>query len=295
MNLTNVHNLPSALLRAITSDPYTKGKSDYSVTELLQPPRIRALKIKHKDEIVEDAGDRIWSLLGQAVHSILERASDEKTAIAEKRYFAKFGSHIVSAQIDTLELDGAVLSDFKVTTSWKFLGNKPPPEDYVAQLNMQAEIMRSNGIIANELRIVGILRDWNMREARSNPDYPQFQVAVMPIPMWSRAKTIDFIMDRIQLHFAAESIMRGAAEGTLPLCTKEERWATDDKYAVMKGTNKRAVKLCDSLTEAQDYISNGSGDRVETRAGESRRCSSYCHVNKWCDWYQKQQTKGVEL
>lgn len=286
MNLTNKYNLPDALFRAVRNDSYSKGTSDFSVTELLQPPRIRALKIRHKDEIVDDVGDRIWSLLGQAVHTILERASDNNKAISETRYFAKFGSHVVSAQIDSLELSSGVLSDYKVTTAWGFLSNREPKPEYVAQLNMQLELMRSNGLDALGLQIVGILRDWQIREARSNPDYPQFQVAVLSIPIWPRAKTIDFIMERIDRHLAADV--------ALPNCTDEERWASPNKFAVMKGTNKRAVKLCDSLSEAQDYISNGSGDRVEMRKGEARRCRDYCNISKWCDQYQQTLKQGVE-
>lgn len=286
--ITNIRGLPDALVRAITADPYTKGKSDFSVTELLQPPRLRALKLKHKDEIVEDAGDRIWSLLGQAVHTILERANDDKKAIAEKRYFSKFGNHVVSAQIDSLELDGAHLQDYKVTSVWKFIGNKPPPEEYVAQLNMQSEILRDNGIIAQDLSIVGILRDWNLRESKENENYPKFQVAVMSIPLWSRAKTIEFIMNRIALHLAAEA--------ELPQCTAQDRWASEDRFAIMTAGKKRAVKIVDSMPEAHDYIRNMNlpSFRIESRPGVSRRCENYCVAKPFCHQYQQTLKQGAE-
>lgn len=276
--MTNKLSLPQAIVDAISNDQYERGDCHFSCTELLQPPRIRTLKIKHAHEITEDVSERIWSLLGQSVHSILERANNPDNAISEKRYFSKFGQYTVSAQIDSLDLRSGTLTDFKTTSVWKFLKNKPPPDEYVQQVNIQSEILRSNGLEVNALQIVGILRDWQIREAKNNPDYPQFQVAVQQIPMWSRAKTIDFIFDRINKHLDAEI--------NLPECSASERWAKDSKFAVMKGTNKRAVKLCDSLGEAEDYISNGSGDRIELRPGEVRRCENYCVVAPFCDQYK---------
>ena len=44
MILTNKHNLPEAIVAAIMNDSYTKGDADISVTELLSPPQLRALR-----------------------------------------------------------------------------------------------------------------------------------------------------------------------------------------------------------------------------------------------------------
>ena len=40
--ITNVLNLPEAIVRAVTRDTYSKGQAEFSVTELLLPPRVRA-------------------------------------------------------------------------------------------------------------------------------------------------------------------------------------------------------------------------------------------------------------
>lgn len=285
MKITNNLGLAQAIVRAVTNDPYNRGKCDFSITELLLPPRIRALRIKHDGEITEDASDRIWSLLGQSIHTILERSNNPDNAISEKRYFAQFGKHTVSAQIDSLELTSSVLRDFKTTTAYKFKSNQPPPADYIAQLNGQLEILRRNDLNARELEITGILRDWSMREAKADPNYPQFQVARMPIEMWSREETSGFIENRIALHLKAME--------SLPLCSEEEKWSTPHKFAIMKGTARRAMKLVDSMPEALDYIHNIPGTRIEARRGESRRCESYCNVNKFCTTYQQSINQGV--
>lgn len=74
MNLSNLKGYPQALYDAIKNDSYSKGDADFSITELLKPARQRALQIKHAHEIEEDVEDRIYTLVGQVGHLILERA-----------------------------------------------------------------------------------------------------------------------------------------------------------------------------------------------------------------------------
>ena len=73
MKYTNKLNLPQPLVSAIVNDKYDSGTSDISVTSLLKPYQLRALE-RHHDKLTEDIADRIWSLLGQVIHGILERA-----------------------------------------------------------------------------------------------------------------------------------------------------------------------------------------------------------------------------
>ena len=75
MKYTNKHDIPKEIIRAIENDQYDKGDSLISVTGLLQPPRIRLLNKEHQEELVEDYSDQIWKILGQSVHTILERAN----------------------------------------------------------------------------------------------------------------------------------------------------------------------------------------------------------------------------
>src|SRR6185436_15819592 len=106
--ITNRHGLPAPLVNAMRNDPYTKGRSDISVTQLIQPPQPR--KLLKGREIEEDASELIWRLLGQAVHTILERAYPD-TAITEKRVFGEVLGWIVSGQFDVY--DNGLLSDYK--------------------------------------------------------------------------------------------------------------------------------------------------------------------------------------
>ena len=280
MNLTNRLNLPDGLVRAVMNDPYNRGECDFTATGLLKPPRQAALMKQHEHEISEDVSDRIWALLGQAAHGIVERAN--KTELVEKRFFAKFGDYTVSAQIDSLDLNGGILSDYKVTTMYKAKKGEPDA-DFTAQLNIQAEILRENGHTVNELRIIAILRDWSKPKAAGDENLPQSNVAVLNIPLWSREKTQSFIKMRISMHVAAEK--------ELPECSDEDRWAKPSTYAVVKG--KRAINggVQFSLDAAEKICAENPGTRVEYRKGESTRCQMYCACANFCDQFKREMAR----
>jgi hypothetical protein len=278
MKLTNLSGLPEALVRAVSNDPYTKGDSEFSVTELISPPRQAALKAKHAHEIEEDVEDRLYSLYGQITHLILERANGK--AIAEKRYFGTIAGARVSAQVDTLDLENGVLSDWKFTTAYKFKGGQAPPNEWEMQLNFQLELLRQNGLDAKTLQIIGLIRDFSKLEARRDANYPQKSVQIMPIDLWERSKTLKLFEERVILHKQARL--------TLPLCNDEERWARPTKYAVMREGQARAVKLFESQAEAEAYAKEGKKLSVEVRPGELIRCTSYCPVAPFCTQFQKE-------
>ena len=73
---TNKYNIPVEIIRAIENDNYTKGNADISVTGLIQPPRIRVLQDINKDKITSDYSDEVWKILGQSIHTIMERAKE---------------------------------------------------------------------------------------------------------------------------------------------------------------------------------------------------------------------------
>jgi len=277
MRISNKSNYPEALMRAMESDPYTKGDSDFSVTELISPAQLRALALKHADEIEEDVEDGLWRLMGQAIHVVLERANERVrvNTLAEKRYVAVFDGVRVSGQMDTLELRSGVLSDFKLTTAWGFIAGREPKPEWVSQLNILREILIQNGLAVNQLEIVGILRDHGKKYARESLDYPKKPIAKHIIPIWPREKTQAYIRARIAAHQAAR-------RGERVDCSPEERWERPTKYAVMAKGKKRAVRLYDTENEARVHAQSDKTLRVEKRPGESQRCSEYCPVSEVC-------------
>jgi len=277
MNLTNKNNFPEALVKAIANDSYSKGDAHYSITQLLKPPRQARLAEIHKDELTEDVEDRLWALYGQIVHSILERANEKD--LVEKRYFAEFDGIRISGAIDSLVLKDGVLSDWKFSTAWSFKQSEPKA-DWIAQLNMQAELLRQNGIEVERLQIIGLIRDWQIRDAKNNPDsYPQSQVVIQNIPMWSQEQTQSFIKMRIALHEASKA--------ELPECSTEERWAKPDVWAVMRGARAIPGGIQYSKKVAEELLSKTAGARIEFRSGESTNCELYCRVADYCDQFKK--------
>jgi len=280
--LTNIHGLPQPLYSAVSNDSYSKGDSDVSITTLLQPPRISALKDLHEDDIQEDAMDRMWSLLGQAVHTILERA-DDGSEMKEERITIEVLGVRVSGQFDRFNVTDGVVQDYKVTTAYKFKDGLVPL-DFQRQLNCYALLLRSKGYEVKKGQVVGILRDWSKREAERNPDYPQKQVVVMDVEIAESEKIMEFLSGRVALWKAAQSV--------LPECSPEDRWAKPEKYAVMKPGRKRAVRLFDNKNEAGARAgTEGGGAYVEYRPGENVRCDSYCSVAKFCEQYKKLKEK----
>jgi hypothetical protein len=272
--LTNKLGLPAPIVRAVERDPYDRGRSDYTCTQLVGPPRLSVLRRRHAAEITEDVADRIYSLIGQSVHTILERAAMEG-ALAEKRLYMDVDGLAISGQLDHYVYVGGTLSDYKVTSIWADLA-KP---DWLMQLNFLALLLRHNGYDVQKLEIAAIFRDWSKVKAKNDPGYPQLPVAVVPFAMWSHDEAMARLRERIDVHCQAEIV--------LPECTAEERWLRDDSWAVTKPGAKRAAALhpMKGMAEA-DAATRGAPYVVEHRPGVNVRCESFCPAADFCEQWQ---------
>lgn len=277
--------LPSPLVRAITNDPYDKGDCDYSTTSLIKPARIVALEKQYGDQLTEEAADRIWSLIGQIGHTILERAGGND--IVERRLFATFEGTRISGQVDIIE--GTHLQDYKVTSV--FSAKDGLKSDWEQQLNVNRWLCRQNDIPIDRASIVAIFRDWSVSKARRERDFPQQQVQILESPIWPDEKVEQFIRDRIAAHRAAET--------TLPDCTAAERWARPTTWAIKKRGGSRAITGGVHLTEleAERHLATLSTvtHEIEVRRGISVRCADYCVAAPKCSqWAKLQQEEQGE-
>jgi hypothetical protein len=285
MNLTNIHGLPDALVNAIKNDPYTGG-GDISVTKLIDSPQLRVLRKKYASLVVEDVSDRIWALMGQAVHTVLERAGT--SALVEERLYRTIDGWEVSGQFDRLHLEDGVLQDWKVCSVYKAKGDAA----WERQLNCLRWLADGNNYEVNRLQVVAIFRDWKQSEAKRNPDYPQRNVAIIEVPVWTLQQAESYVRQRVILHKDAE-----VQDTSIQLaeCTEEERWYSGTSYALMKDGGKRAKKVVfikEELGEIPD------GHYVEERPGVNRRCEGYCEVAPFCEQYKRiksqQQTEVTD-
>lgn len=266
----NELGLPEPIAHAVMNDGYDRGHSDFTATQLIGPARARVLRKRHSHEIHEDVADRIYSLLGQSIHTILERAEVEH--MAEKRLYTKIDGLVISGQLDRCAFfqDIGLLQDYKLTSVWADVGKL----EWIQQLNILTYLLVQNGYKVGRAEIVAIYRDWSKSRARREPSYPQHQVKLVNIEIWPEERTLAFLKERIEAHTQAE--------WELPDCTPEERWYRGESWAVMKGDNKRATKLFDFRNLAEELAATDPKMRVEHRKGENIRCAEYCSAFPFC-------------
>lgn len=283
MQLTNHHNLPETIINVIKRPTYTKGKSNLSMTELLNSPRIVQLKRKHWDDLTEDAAGMVWSLFGTALHNILEHGKDDHH-IVEERVFAEIDGMTISGAIDLQEVeeDGIILSDYKTTSAWAVQNEK---QDWHNQLNGYAFLVeKAKQRKVKKLQIVAIIRDWSSREAKQKDSYPQAPIVVIDIPLWSFEDREQYIRSRIHVH--TEAFFEDETGGEIAPCTPEEMWEKPEKFAVMKEGGVRAKSVHDTRQEAEIALPS-KGYFIQHRPGERTRCDSFCQVSAFCTQHQQ--------
>lgn len=265
---TNQYGIPDAIVKAVVADPYSRGESDFSVTDLIGPPQIRHLKAKHEDELVEDVRESVWRLLGQGVHSVLERAGE---GAVEERLFVTIlppwldESVVVSGQVDLRK--GTKMTDYKVTATYSYqLGLKP---EWEQQVNLYAWLAAKNGHDITEAEIVVVLRDWMRSRADRDESYPNSPIQTIPVPLWTMDVAEEFVMSRLALH---------TADVVAP-CSDEERWA---RGGFVHKPEKGRSKKYNSMTDAANAMMQ-KGGTVDTLEPQYVRCEgNWCGVAEFC-------------
>ena len=292
MIITNVHNLPEPVFKALSHDDYTKGSSNRSVTELIKSPRESILLRENDDMVQEDCSMRTWSVLGSALHKIFENSGyDETQHIAEERVSVMLHGWEISGAIDNQILNddnSRSLKDYKCVGVMAVMFDKP---EWEQQLNFYAWLVRhAYGVVIRDLEIIAILRDWKKSELRrQGRDYPKSPVMVLPQKLWSEKEQDEFVNYRVRLHQKVEFDRLTGVD--LPHCTDKERWAKKTTFAVKKGKNIKAVRVLNSEEEAQEYIANKNLDTklhwVETRPGASTKCEDgWCLAAPFCNQFK---------
>lgn len=309
MKITNKKLLPHLLVAAVSHDRYEPGHGDISATTLIAPAQQRILREQHEEELEEDASERVWSLLGSAVHYVIENAKIHMkhsaewnyNNITEERFYWVMKpsdggpGKTLSAQIDLYE-DGD-LNDFKVTSVWAIKDAiENGKEEWDAQLNIQRYLMEKNGIEVKRLYIIAICRDWNKSGFMRDPKAYPPRVAKLELPVWSMEKTEGYIWSRLNAHFGKY----------VPECTPKECWEKPTKYALMKKGRQSALRLLDSEKQIMEYAQEkglvqleafgpdgemtdalAKDHYIDVRQGARNRCADYCDVADFCDQYQR--------
>ncbi len=284
MKITNKHNVPETLVALASRDYYSKGRADYSVTEIISPPRIQRLRREHHESMEQDVSDMLWQLLGSALHVVAERGVADNH-ITEERIIADIGDVKLSGAIDIQRVtdEGIIITDYKFTSAWALRQDKP---EWEAQQNIYAwlvEKVKGKKVIG--VQICALIRDWSRREASVKADYPQAPIQVLELPLWPLEKTEAYIKERIEAHRMSKVQADWGDE--LPPCSDDDRWVRETKFAVKREGRKTAIRVLDTQHEADELAEKEKG-YVEVRKGEAIRCTgNFCGVAQWCNQYQQ--------
>jgi hypothetical protein len=289
MDITNNKNLPSIFLNYAKRNAYDSGDCDWTPSSLAESAMITHLSKVHADKLTHDVSDDIMSILGNAIHSILESGAEEGDLI-EHRMFAEFDGYVISGCADRMYRDGDdwKISDYKSTSSSTIIHNPAGKREWVAQQSIYAWLASKNGMNVTDVEVVCVVRDWQMSQAayKRASGYPEAAVIVIPLTLWSHEEVECYMRERIAALTAKEPAD----------CTPSERWQSDTVFAVHSytsggGLSKRAVKggLHTSSYDAEEYILEQSiHGEVQVRPGKPNRCADWCPVSDFCTQYQNE-------
>jgi len=284
LKITNKHNVPLPLVTLASREYYSKGKSQYSVTELMSPPRIRRLREQYDDAIEQDVSDMLWSMLGSALHVVMERGQTPGF-ITEQRLFYEVDGVTISGAIDLQEETpfGVIITDYKFTSAWAVMQEKL---EWVQQLNVYrflVEKVKGKKVVG--LRICALVRDFSRHETKEG--YPKAPIEMVDLEVWPLEKTEAYIRERLEAHRISK-VDHDLGDELAP-CSNEDRWMSETVYAVKREGRKTAIRVLKDEEEAKALAEKEKG-YVETRLGEPRRCTgNYCGVAQWCKQFQDER------
>jgi len=286
VKLTNKHNIPQPLVNLAEKRHYTRGRSDISVTQIIDAPRIAVLRERHEGEVVEDVVDGLWALVGTMFHKIAEEGADAQH-LAEQRLFKRIEGWSVSGGIDIQMLaDGKVMiADWKFTSAWAVQNWEK--NKWKDQLDTYAYLVRSvKGWDVVGAEVWAFVRNWSRHDAARDPDYPQAQVHRVTIPLRTPDEAEAYVHERVRAHQLADATYSLGEE--LPECSDEDRWARGGRWFAKKPANKRPSFWGADKAEVEKKVDGRDGYVIEQEPHEYIRCKdNFCGVAQFCTQWQK--------
>lgn len=289
MKINNKLNLPQPFVDAVTREYEYKDKQ-YSVTTILKDIREILLTRRHHNEIEQDVADMIWLILGTATHSVLENSKEADAEFKEEHFVEEVqNGYKLSGQADLYNIETKTVTDYKTCSVWKVIYNDW--EDYRKQLLMYAWAFKKMGFEVDKGEIIAIIKDHSKTKAKVDSSYPQYPVykKIFEFTESDYEEIEKFIKEKFSEIEKFEKI----PDNELPLCSEEARWNDGDKYAVKKRGNKRALRVYDTMKEAEEHLKQDESLELEVRKGEDKKCLEYCSCCEFCN-YWKEKYGGKE-
>ena len=297
MHYTNRFNLPQYLVDWLIKDNYDYNQDPLTIsaTTLMKPVRAYWLTARHGDTLEIDVSELIAARLGSAIHDSIERVETpgvSKEERVRKTLEVDGVTFTISGKYDILVNENGrwTLRDIKTTSVWAYIfGGKD--EDYRKQLSVYRWLLHGGEKHVGDVAFIDmIFTDWSSMKAKTEDNYPPQRIHPgYRIQLMTLEETEAWIRERLSFFYRYKDI----SDTNLPMCTKEELWASDDKFAVMKPGAGRATKLCDSKEEATQYIAEKKLSAVvESRPGKVKRCK-YCSAAPYCSQYKSFVAAGM--
>jgi hypothetical protein len=284
------------------SAKHYRSLGDYSATQLIDAPRIVALRNRYGNLAKPTLEQQIASFLGTGIHEHFRRCLHNVSAkhpdyLLERSVSVPFfydSNHrdyrLVSGTFDILHKNKDIY-DIKTVNVWKKVFD-PDMVDWHNQQNIYAWLLRSRGLDIESINIIAIYKDWVKSNAIRNSKYPQSQVCHYKLKLWDVTEQYAYINGRLQEHMQCETL----PDDELPECSAEERWEREGiKYAIMKDPkSKRAMRVCNTLSDATKAVHSlkvTADSFVEVRPAKRTRCEAWCQMNRWCNTWQEYQKR----
>ncbi|MBT7185793.1 hypothetical protein HN911_00465 [Candidatus Bathyarchaeota archaeon] len=299
--LTLSSDTPDYIAAVLNLDVHTVS-GDFSVTELLQPPRCVLVKREHPELKEQKPGSRVSCTSGKALHHYFaEHLSDDFTA--EELHCSEIPglNAKLSGTIDAYRLseDGSCLIlDLKHQKPWVWVNRKF--ENVVWQLNMYYYLLsRKHPEIIGKTKLSAqfLFTDYNRIEAGGNRDrYPPEQA----MNFTTESMEIEQIEAFIKKRLGRLLELREKAEEEWPDPSPEEVFQSGAIFKVFREGGQRATKTFRSedydssegaraaaekkMVELQEK--NGGEYGIREAWADRLRCSTYCEVASECSTYQ---------
>lgn len=306
MKLTNAAGLHPLVYRAILAQakahPTMKEEPRFaSVTELISPACQVALKRRHWADLTEEAEKRIWALNGSALHYILAQGGKGEGAIVEQRLGLNIGGKLITGGFDSFFLEDGWLADYKWCKVWALVF-EDSIEDWQAQINIYAEMLRRDDADVKKLSLELFFKDWKRGEMetdrrssakRGKPmTYPAKDWQRLPVDIWSSEKVMAYSLDCVLK-------LQEALDADVPVeCNKRERWDRETTWAVYRNKNKNATKVFyekqkkETRADAETWMTTQKKPDeyyIVDRPGKRNRCENYCIAAQVCPHWKAYQ------
>ena len=284
MLITNNKGLPTTVYNAIVKSMSKYDREgDYSVSDLIESPRIVHMKRRLWDDLVVDAANLLPAWIGNIGHALMEDAAD---GMPEQRLYLDILGRKITGKADHYDFVDRSIDDYKF---WKCGALKVDKKikKGADQLNYYRVIFKEWGYGVNQLRLLVFLTDWYSVKA-DNYGYPDKAQQTIQCEIRDEAQVYKEMAGAVSRLVHCEDL----ANDELPYCTEEERWERPATFAVHIKGIKRAKKLCDSQAEAEQYIKDNKPPKgkkffIEEREAEPVRCLGHCELRDFCNQHRE--------